>query len=69
MYRVKFNLGCDKCKDGIIGRVPVMEYLTKSEMESQSGIKPKRTFRDEYEEKANKGLIDIKEVLNFERYN
>lgn len=58
--------GCLKCKDGVIGRVPVMEYLTKSELSKPTTLKPKKSLLDEYVLKATNSLIDYQEVLNCE---
>ena len=55
--------GCPKCKNGIIGRIPLMEYLTKSELSDQT-VKPKKSLLDECILKAKNGLIDYEEVLN-----
>ena len=54
--------GCRYCKNGISGRVPVMEYLTKDELSNDDKLVPKVTLAQEYMKKASKGLIDIKEV-------
>ena len=56
--------GCSQCKSGVLGRVPVMEYLTKSELSNPTVLKPKKNLLDEYILKAKKGLIDYQEVLN-----
>ena len=56
--------GCKKCKNGIVGRVPVMEYLTKSELSNPTALKPKKNLLDECILKAKNGLIDYQEVLN-----
>ena len=58
--------GCPKCKNGVVGRVPVMEYLTKTELSGITALKPKRSFFEEYILKAKDGLIDYREVLNYE---
>ncbi len=58
--------GCVKCKNGISGRVPVMEYLTKKELENVVNLNTKKSLLDEYIEKAHLGLIDYKEVQNYE---
>lgn len=58
--------GCEKCKSGIYGRIPVMEYLTKNELSSGEPLNPKKRLFDEYIFKAQNGLIDYKEVLNCE---
>jgi len=55
-----------KCKNGISGRVPVMEYLTKKELENVVNLNTKKSLLDEYIEKAHLGLIDYKEVQNYE---
>ncbi|MBT4790554.1 MAG: Flp pilus assembly complex ATPase component TadA [Halobacteriovoraceae bacterium] len=65
-FKSRNNKGCSKCKNGIIGRVPVMEYLTKTELANIHQLKPKKSLLDEYIEKACSGLIDFKEVANFE---
>lgn len=58
--------GCGKCKKGIVGRIPIMEYLTKTELSGLEKLKPKKSLFDEYVSKAKDGLIDYKEVLNYE---
>jgi type IV pilus assembly protein PilB len=59
--------GCEKCNDGIIGRIPVMEYLTKEEINTNNT--PKRSFLKELEEKASSGAIDRTEVINFANHH
>ncbi len=59
--------GCDKCNEGIIGRVPVMEYLTKDEIHNNNA--PKRSFLNELEDKASEGAIDRMEVINFANHH
>jgi len=58
--------GCNKCKGGISGRVPVMEYLTRNELKSIEILNTKKSLLDEYIEKAQLGLIDYKEVHDYE---
>ena len=58
--------GCLKCKDGVIGRIPVMEYLTKSDLSKPTTLKPQKSLLDEYVSKAKNSLIDYQEVLNCE---
>ena len=65
-YRRVNPKGCPQCKSGVIGRVPVMEYLTKSELSNLKGLKPKRRLLDEYILKAQNSFIDYQEVLNCE---
>ena len=62
-FRKTNSKGCPKCKNGIIGRIPLMEYLTKPELSDQT-VKPKKSLLDECILKAKKGLIDYEEVLN-----
>lgn len=59
--------GCENCNDGIIGRIPVMEYLTKEEINTNNT--PKRSFLKELEEKASSGAIDRTEVINFANHH
>lgn len=59
--------GCERCNDGIIGRIPVMEYLTKEEINTNNT--PKRSFLKELEEKASSGAIDRTEVINFANHH
>ena len=40
--------GCRYCKNGISGRVPVMEYLTKDELSNDDKLVPKVTLAQEY---------------------
>ena len=58
--------GCNECKHGISGRIPVMEYLTKSELNKTDSLLPKKTIAQELLNKANNGLVDYKEVLAYE---
>ncbi len=60
--RTKNLNGCSKCQNGIIGRLPVMEYLTDHELAKKEILRPKKSILDEYIVKANNGLIDFKEV-------
>ncbi|MCP3930866.1 MAG: Flp pilus assembly complex ATPase component [Oligoflexia bacterium] len=59
--------GCNYCSEGIIGRIPVMEYLTKDEINNNSS--PRRSFLNELEEKASLGVIDKMEVINFANHH
>ncbi len=63
-FRKVNSKGCSKCRNGVVGRVPVMEYLTKSELSRPTELKPKKSLLDECILKAKKGLIDYQEVLN-----
>lgn len=65
--KVRSSSGCEHCKDGIIGRIPVMEYLTKDEINNK--CTPRRSFLKEIEEKASQGLIDKMEVINFANHH
>lgn len=65
-FRTTNHNGCEKCKNGISGRVPVMEYLTKKELNNVVNLNTKKSFLDEYIEKTHLGLIDYKEVQNYE---
>ena len=65
-FRETNHKGCEKCKNGISGRVPVLEYLTKNELESIVNLKTKKSLLNEYIEKAQLGLIDYKEVQDYE---
>jgi type IV pilus assembly protein PilB len=65
-FRTINHSGCNKCKCGISGRVPVMEYLTKRELENTNSLEAKKSLLNEYIEKAQLGLIDFKEVQNYE---
>ena len=56
--------GCARCQDGIVGRIPVMEYLTKYELSHPTTLRPKKSLLEEYILKAKDGLIDYREVLN-----
>ena len=58
--------GCSKCRGGVIGRIPLMEYLTKSELSQSKALRPKKSLFDEYVLKAKNSLIDYQEVLNCE---
>lgn len=58
--------GCKYCKNGISGRIPVMEYLTKSELNNAELLIPKKTLAQECINKANNGIVDYKEVLTYE---
>ena len=58
--------GCKYCKNGISGRIPVMEYLTKSELNNAELLIPKKTLAQECLNKANNGIVDYKEVLTYE---
>ena len=59
--------GCEKCSEGIIGRIPVMEYLTKEEINNNNTLR--RSFLIELEEKASSGVIDKTEVINFANHH
>ncbi len=63
--RTQNHQGCSHCTNGITGRLPVMEYLTKNELKDAQNLKPKRSLRQECLNKANQGLIDYKEVLAY----
>ncbi len=58
--------GCKYCKNGISGRIPVMEYLTKSELNNAELLIPKKTLAQECINKVNNGIVDYKEVLTYE---
>ncbi len=65
-FRQINSKGCQRCKKGVVGRIPVMEYLTKSELAQPKSLKPKKSLLDEYVSKAQNSLIDYQEVLNCE---
>ena len=64
--------GCQKCKQGIIGRVIVMEYLKKDDIKSfmdkshiaseVSSVSPV-SLKKECLRLASQGIVDIKEVF------
>lgn len=60
--------GCKRCENtGVIGRMPMMEYLTKEDL--KISIDKNNKFVSLYENflsLAKKGLVDIKEVYQYE---
>jgi type IV pilus assembly protein PilB len=68
-FKTRNPQGCSYCNKGIIGRLPIMEYLTKKELTNDLKLKSKKTFSDEILEKASQGLIDFKEVKYLGKFN
>ena len=59
--------GCQKCKQGLIGRMAVMEYLEKDEIQScidnKNLLPPKISLESECLRVASLGTIDTEEVV------
>ena len=62
--RVRNLVGCGKCHQGVIGRVPILEYITKDELNFEDKLRPKRSLFESATRLAEKGVIDIREVFN-----
>ncbi len=66
-FRIKSESGCCKCHGGIIGRVPAIEYLTKTKIMTylagcDGGTKLVQSLQDAAHELAARGDIDVREV-------
>ena len=64
--------GCEKCKQGVIGRVIVMEYLNKNDIESLIGQPHTKcegsptspiSLKKECFKLASQGVVDIQDVF------
>ena len=64
--------GCEKCKQGVIGRVIVMEYLNKNDIESlidqphaecEGSPTPPISLKKECFKLASQGIVDIQDVF------
>ena len=72
-FRTIHKKGCGKCKQGVIGRVALIEFLTRNEIESfidnnphiRNGAlsTPKTSLAKECLKLASSGIIDTKEVF------
>lgn len=58
--------GCKSCEAGIVGRVPIIEYLTKDELDFSKTLVPKESLFQATLKLAQSGVIDAKEVLHAE---
>jgi len=63
-FKVRNPSGCKSCDNGIVGRVPVIEYITKVELDFSNPLIPKESLRQATLKLAQKGLVDINEVLD-----
>jgi type II secretory ATPase GspE/PulE/Tfp pilus assembly ATPase PilB-like protein len=66
-FRIKNEMGCPKCHQGIMGRVPAIEYLTKNEIIAYvsdfiNRSKPVQSLQDAAFRFAIRGDIDVREV-------
>ena len=67
-YRVRNPKGCENCRAGIIGRLAVVEYITKSHiLDILAGQKADeiRTLPEEILHLAKDGQVDFNEYQNF----
>lgn len=63
-FKKKGNTNCNHCDStGVMGRVPIMEYLTKDDLEKS---KTNKRLKDHYLDLAKKQIVDITEVTNYE---
>ena len=63
-YKEQTFSGCSNCQNGIIGRLPILEYFTKEELGLNSTKAPKTSLLVETIKLATLGIIDAKEVFN-----
>jgi type II secretory ATPase GspE/PulE/Tfp pilus assembly ATPase PilB-like protein len=64
IFRKKGQGSCHHCKgNGVSGRLPIMEHLSKNDF--QSG-KSSKGLRDHYLDLAKTQIVDITEVMNYE---
>lgn len=63
-FKRKGNIQCHHCDStGVMGRIPIMEFLTKDDLENN---KTNQTLKDHYLDLAKKQIVDITEVTNYE---
>ncbi len=55
--------GCDHCNQGVIGRLPILEYLTREELNFNSPLTPKESLQEATLKLARQGLVDATEVF------
>lgn len=53
--------GCEQCKGGVIGRLAIIEYLERSDLEKST---PPTTLEKECENLVKKGVVDVSELLS-----
>lgn len=60
------GLGCDQCRNGLVGLVPIFEYMDRPQLEAYAvdgfavPARPKVSLLEAFERKAEEGLIDIR---------
>jgi hypothetical protein len=65
-FKVTNLTGCSECHKGATGRIAVIEYLEKHEIEQIGTAKPlvRKTLADECAALARKGIVDINDALH-----
>ena len=64
-YRQKNEVGCQACTGGVVGRLPVIEYLTRERIVDYldgRGGRAEPSLFEAAEQLAREGLIDMREV-------
>jgi type IV pilus assembly protein PilB len=69
VLRIRSEDGCDLCEDGIVGRLPVIEYVIQEDIETvmDEDNEPSiysLTLKNATCDLAIDGVIDVREVLN-----
>ena len=63
--------GCKDCRSGIVGRIPILEYMTEGEIKQfldapkESSHLPKQSLRKEVIDLIEKGKVDFREIFSF----
>lgn len=67
-FRSRNLKGCKNCNSGITGRLPILEYMGKNEIENylQAGGTPKISLFESTALLAEKGIVDFEEVFEIE---